>query len=512
MALNSSGPISLGGATVGQSINLELGNSATALASINSTPFRTLAGVASGQITLSNFYGKSANSYWAIVAATTVLDRGISVSVNGVLCLGSGASQDTTYADTIYFFDVDGAFTKSTNCKSYYSTSSGNPKQSYVNWQANNNSTSAPIFYAVTANNFYNPYGFAPFDHTTNTNKFSGNDWKTGTSDGYWYGYNSKCLMTDSSGNVYVVPWNPTRYAGKYTAAQTGYASWTSTGTNRYNYRTSGTDYAPSFFQGSNIGVLRSDNILVIFGCSNGTRVALYTVNTSTGVMVSGSGKVYNTTSRHNANTALCDSSNNIYLVSTNTSGFLTPLVYKFDSSYNASLAKTYAPDSSGSAQAGFYTCAHLYNDVLYLLTTGSSANAMVVVGVNTTTLVPTWTLKLQFSASVGSDYYYYGQGNITATSVGIYVRITLASQLCVLKLPLDGNISGTKTINYPGGGSATVTFTYVTSGSTMCTASSTTFAYDTTVNVPLATQTTGNGAGSTPASANTPTKSTSTF
>ena len=64
MTLNSSGPISLGGSTTGQSINLELGVSATALASINSTSFRTLAGVASGQISLSNFYGMSNATYW----------------------------------------------------------------------------------------------------------------------------------------------------------------------------------------------------------------------------------------------------------------------------------------------------------------------------------------------------------------------------------------------------------------------------------------------------------------
>jgi len=59
MTLNASGPLSMGGSTTGQSINLELGASATALASINSTSFRTLAGVASGQISISNFYGKS---------------------------------------------------------------------------------------------------------------------------------------------------------------------------------------------------------------------------------------------------------------------------------------------------------------------------------------------------------------------------------------------------------------------------------------------------------------------
>ena len=60
MALNSSGPISLGGATAGQSTNLELGKSATALVSMNDTDLRTLVNVASGVITMpTDFYGKS---------------------------------------------------------------------------------------------------------------------------------------------------------------------------------------------------------------------------------------------------------------------------------------------------------------------------------------------------------------------------------------------------------------------------------------------------------------------
>lgn len=60
MALNLTGPISIGGATAGQSINLELGQSASATASLNDTNVRTLAGVASGAITMpTNFYGKS---------------------------------------------------------------------------------------------------------------------------------------------------------------------------------------------------------------------------------------------------------------------------------------------------------------------------------------------------------------------------------------------------------------------------------------------------------------------
>jgi hypothetical protein len=61
MTLNSSGPISLGGATAGQSVNLELGFSATATIAMNTTAVRTLAGfpTAGSQYSLSNFYGKS---------------------------------------------------------------------------------------------------------------------------------------------------------------------------------------------------------------------------------------------------------------------------------------------------------------------------------------------------------------------------------------------------------------------------------------------------------------------
>ena len=60
MTLNASGPISLGGSTAGQSINLELSQSATAQVSLNDTNVRSLAGVASGAIVMpTNFYGKS---------------------------------------------------------------------------------------------------------------------------------------------------------------------------------------------------------------------------------------------------------------------------------------------------------------------------------------------------------------------------------------------------------------------------------------------------------------------
>lgn len=60
MTVNASGPVSLAGATTGQSIAVELGQSATAQISLNDSNVRTLAGVASGAITMpTNFWGKS---------------------------------------------------------------------------------------------------------------------------------------------------------------------------------------------------------------------------------------------------------------------------------------------------------------------------------------------------------------------------------------------------------------------------------------------------------------------
>lgn len=95
MTLNSSGPISLGGSTAGQSINLELGKSATATVSLNDTDVRTLAGVASGAIIVpTNFYGKSA----------------VTISITDQYISGSGVSDAYAY----YFLTAGGQVEQST--------------------------------------------------------------------------------------------------------------------------------------------------------------------------------------------------------------------------------------------------------------------------------------------------------------------------------------------------------------------------------------------------------------
>jgi len=72
MALNASGPISLAGATAGQSIAVELGVSSTGQISLNDANVRTLAAVPSGAIIMpTNFYGKS-SAYTTFTLGTAV--------------------------------------------------------------------------------------------------------------------------------------------------------------------------------------------------------------------------------------------------------------------------------------------------------------------------------------------------------------------------------------------------------------------------------------------------------
>lgn len=100
MTLNTTGAISLGGGTAGQSINLELGQAATAQVSLNATNVRTLAGVASGAIVMpTNFYGKSSISTVYRLDAATYVDSGITgqdpaAFVNFVV--GSGGTVSVT--------------------------------------------------------------------------------------------------------------------------------------------------------------------------------------------------------------------------------------------------------------------------------------------------------------------------------------------------------------------------------------------------------------------------------
>ena len=91
MTLNSSGPISLGGSTVGQSVNLELGFAATATIAMNTTAVRTLAGFPTSgtQYSMSNFYGKSNRAAISYTFTTNTSNASLNVSSIGGYSAGT---------------------------------------------------------------------------------------------------------------------------------------------------------------------------------------------------------------------------------------------------------------------------------------------------------------------------------------------------------------------------------------------------------------------------------------
>ena len=101
MTLNSSGPISLAGTTAGVSIEIELSGNGTTQISLNDTNVRTLAGVASGAITMpTNFYGKSSTTYYIGIMATLLGSNPGSNSYNPT----TGLAIDSTYLYIASFY------------------------------------------------------------------------------------------------------------------------------------------------------------------------------------------------------------------------------------------------------------------------------------------------------------------------------------------------------------------------------------------------------------------------
>jgi hypothetical protein len=96
VALNTTGPISLGGSVVGQSIALELGRTSATQTSLGETAVRNLLGVATGTISMNSAYGKS---------ATTTATGGVSTIPNrtvGFVGVGRAGyhNENVNYTDT----------------------------------------------------------------------------------------------------------------------------------------------------------------------------------------------------------------------------------------------------------------------------------------------------------------------------------------------------------------------------------------------------------------------------
>ena len=190
MALNSSGPISLAGSTAGQSIAVELGQSATGTISLNDTAVRNLAGVPSGAIIMpTNFWGKSSVSYFIGTMVSNACQGVATDSSNNIYIGGyyTVTTQDSIFAK----FDTAGTIQWQ---RSLYATGINNDER--VKSMGVDSSGNVYIM-GSASNSSYNSYMIAKYNSsgTLQWQKYLGNSPDQHSLEGG---------VVDSSGNIYV--------------------------------------------------------------------------------------------------------------------------------------------------------------------------------------------------------------------------------------------------------------------------------------------------------------------
>lgn len=426
MTLNASGPISLGGAIVGQSVNLELGNAATATASINSTPFRTLAGVPSGTIALSNFYGKSNASYYITYLGTLSgsagdpqLRYGFAVSPSTgrvVVTTTTSSSSPKGYA----VLNETGALQGGWQTNWYISNVGGTrmPNQSY--------STSDRIYYSTYINtgiNYFttaNPSSFA-WSSLPCTGLVSGNG-------AYW--------LPDYGNNI-VVNASDTLFAPSiWNNPKTGFAvtvmSATSSGTTPTGGLSTNNGYVTTVAQPTIL--LRSDGVMpviisrymFVFPASlSASSILRYTLPTYLNGYYGG---------------GVVDSSNNLWIQFVSGA---EERIGKIDSSYS-SISNWYFSYNSNTITKCYGI--GIYNDILYYAGSNditSPSSSFSVFSWNTSTNTVGWAKKFSISGTSSVSGINFVR-SLVVNSKGIYIAIYFNddSKGYVIKMPLDGNLA----------------------------------------------------------------------
>lgn len=459
MPLNNSGPLSFGGTTVGQSINLELGLSATATASINSTAFRNLAGVPSGQISISNFYGKSNTYGW--VAFLGITGQDVGSSPDGSSQAGFVDSQGNVYwryrggtsAETQYDRSAIAVMNKDATLltfnRPFYTGPSGGPGfVPTVLWQCRTLFPSAGRFLVSGSSSDLGNFPTRVLDSSLST---------ISSPDQTIFGFGLS--------NVAVTP-NGTIYAARGGACRLDASSLTLNA----NF---GVQSFQSFFENSNRVAPRSDNTGVLFVKSRDT--IYWGSMPSTGTSFSGFQVSFPDDGGQDSGfNAGVDSSNAVFFV--NNIGWLFRI-----STANTVLIQR---NSTGTTEQA-HVAAH--GSVAY--TIKGSDGVLQLRAFNSTTLAPLWQNTITFG-DPGINCLY-----IAANAEGLFIQMRSSdSRIYFMKIPLTGfPSSGSQAIS---GAGKTMSWTVGTFGSDPLTPGTVTSASMTSSTVSPGTRSNFTGAG----------------
>lgn len=444
MTLNASGPISLGGSTVGQSINLELGNSATALASINSTQFRTLAGVPSGQISLSNFYGKSSNSYYLTYVGTNGSSDGSARVDNGFAVSASSGQVIVPFYWASYVAGI-ATLNSSGGLQAVYSTNGTGANN--IRMPTNNYYSSDRVYIMSKTNTGLN------YTTTASPSTFG---WASQPccgfqvfSDAYMRADIGSTLVVNSSGQAVTVGWFEEPKVGYSIGAwpanangtQTNAGVWVSPGSGVANY--------------SSIA-MRTDGTPIV--CCSSYFFVFPSNFTNTGSI-----QKYNTYVSNVSGAAMCDSSNNMWLHADDSR------LCKYDASYSTMTKYSFI---TSAKPIDYVYGMYIYNDVIYMIGKANtlSNKQLFIWAVNASNSTVAWAKSI----TITNGTTFAGGNNfrsLVANASGIYLYLAdsnAGNQMYVLKMPLAGNLTNT---SYTLGGD---TFTIATPTVSINTQSST--------------------------------------
>ena len=429
MPLNNSGPLSFGGSTVGQSINLELGLSATATASINSTAFRTLAGVPSGQISVSNFYGKSNTYGWVAFLGISGQNVGSSPTLGDSSAFVD--SQGNAYWRYRGDTSANGQFSQSaiavmnkdatllTFNRPFFTGPLGGP--GFVPtalWQCRTLFPSAGRFLVSGSESDLNNYPTFALD--SSLNRISPNQGI--------FGVGLRNVAVTPNGTVYAARGGVGRLDASSLILNANFGVQTGLQT----YYEDSVRVAP-----------RSDNTGVIFAKSADT--IYWGSIPSTGTSFSGFQVSYTSDGGQGAGSnAAVDSSNAVFFV--NNRGWL----------FRISTANTVLIQRNSSAQSDpAHVAAH--GSVVY--TAKGSDGVLQLRAFNSTTLAPLWQNTITFGDPGAGPLY------IAANAEGLFIHMYSSdSRLYFIKLPLTGFPSGGSQLI--SGAGKTMTWTVGTFGS----------------------------------------------
>lgn len=431
MTMNSSGPISLGGTSAGESINIEIGQLYNATVSLNDTNVRLLAGVTTPNSTITmptNFYGKNYPDYWYTniykpTSINRVYDVSAGVDQYGNVFIGGYAE---TSPNTLYMAKLD---------------SSGSEAWQYT-------ITGVPVGYVdVSAQASGQSYIIAPLSGSFFICRLTGTggiSWQQTYNYGYANGNEANAITVNGS-NVFVAT-NP------YIASPGVYRAFL------LSYTTSGTlnwqrQFNPAAANANaTIRGMTTDSAGTYlftagryYNASDNAEYGLLTqYNASTGALVAY--RQYGSTTQYSVFEAVApmsDSPTTLAVVGRTTGGSQYGCwVIKTDTSTNT-IAWQRVLYSAGQVCIFFGVAVDTYNNVYAVGYIGATTGVLAKYDSNGTLL---WQRSLSVS---GSDVRPYTitlttSGNALVVAGEIATSSTSSTRAFAIELPLDGSKTGT--------------------------------------------------------------------